>query len=891
MTITTGKPGVADVVAEVAKSDEGTARLMVEMLTYDALCEEIDRVRPALDRETSQVLAKRAEGALQHIAKRYSGASPAERLQLEEMAEGICELVGFSKATDDDPSTPWWDARDDKGEFTSRAGGPRGQAYRTAANALKIFAGRQDADTKRVMGDHLNQIAQGDKYSRARALGQGLQQISNPHAQAAGTLTRMIGDIGPEAQRVFGHGLTRLAYRFRGTERRPNPQYRQAVQGRLSQLQAEGKLTDQTRLRAISDLGAGFLYPQVPNQHLAELSLKAGRMPPSRGIIFDAQGNPVVEAMGYNGDHYLPFDLKNLKRLRGGQYVRTRTTGGLTDEDIYTGLMTGARNVTVVSNSGVFSIEFDPSLRGGRRYNDKARQMVDRYASLVETIGSGNAIAQDLTPQEKAAIRQEAYDKANGSETLARQYVKELEQKARFKSQFTSRDDEELMHEAHSQAVAELKGKPGGEQVLARRQNDIFRDLRTQERDKAVRTYRLDGEGYKAAQDALAQEFPYFIRAQHYQPLDRWLASTGRLKPTDALPPRPGRDIGYTRRNQLGPNDTSSAPKKETEAKGGEGKPGEKKAETAADTTSATWGSILSSPDSPVRADLADALDRSLKVRAEITGLAMPPEGDITDSEALSLDWDQYASWLLTSKGGAGGTAKFLTSDTTDPRHIDKTAQAVKHLRATGNTAYDGFDKAEELLGQVKLVRQPFAQAAKDPILASPDQDNPAPQPIAEITDLGPNLRKLQEYATANPDVAKDAQELLAAKDDTGAAADIRADLRRIHAIQAWPRDDAGKPDEGHTSSVGITYDEVRQYEDNPTQFPTYLDLERRQKAWTLARATRLAALSTGSQVPDLVPKEGLGKRSPLPRRIVMHGPGSPVAKALAELSKQHFRH
>src|SRR4029077_5663097 len=100
----------------------------------------------------------------------------------------------------------------------------------------------------------------------------------------------------------------------------------------------------------------------LPDLNAAALSLKGGEQPRSVGVIIDANGDLVTQAQGFNGDHYLPFDLKNLKELQGGRYVRTRAAGGLTSEDLYTGLLTGARQVQVVSNSGVFTLEFDPDV-------------------------------------------------------------------------------------------------------------------------------------------------------------------------------------------------------------------------------------------------------------------------------------------------------------------------------------------------------------------------------------------------------------------------------------------------------------------------------------------------------------------------------------------------
>ena len=72
---------------------------------------------------------------------------------------------------------------------------------------------------------------------------------------------------------------------------------------------------------------------------LYNLQLASGNTPPSEGVIINANGQIVTQAVGYGDDHYLPFNLKNLKALKGGEYIRTRSVGGLTSEDIYTGLI------------------------------------------------------------------------------------------------------------------------------------------------------------------------------------------------------------------------------------------------------------------------------------------------------------------------------------------------------------------------------------------------------------------------------------------------------------------------------------------------------------------------------------------------------------------------
>ena len=84
--------------------------------------------------------------------------------------------------------------------------------------------------------------------------------------------------------------------------------------------------------------------------------------------------------------------------------------GGLTSEDIYTGLISGARRVTVVSRSGTFTMEFQPDFRGGRRHNDKARRMTRRYEQILDAVQSEQVDRQDVPKRWKDIIAQEVQD-------------------------------------------------------------------------------------------------------------------------------------------------------------------------------------------------------------------------------------------------------------------------------------------------------------------------------------------------------------------------------------------------------------------------------------------------------------------------------------------------
>jgi len=226
---------------------------------------------------------------------------------------------------------------------------------------------------------------------------------------------QMVGAYGPEAQRVFGPAADRAAYRYRGTERDPDRRLTNAVEtlrrnpgikpADKREVLIHGVETD-TGWRPSGVLS--YFRTRLPSADLNTLQRKSGTIPPSEGIILDKTGKVVTQAVGYGDDHYLPFNLKNLKGLRGGEYIRTRTWGGPTTEDVYTGLIAGANAITVASHNGVYTVEFDPSFKGGRRYNDKAARMVARYGQLLDAVRAGEITTGQLDPSRTAELEARA---------------------------------------------------------------------------------------------------------------------------------------------------------------------------------------------------------------------------------------------------------------------------------------------------------------------------------------------------------------------------------------------------------------------------------------------------------------------------------------------------
>lgn len=245
-------------------------------------------------------------------------------------------------------------------------------------------------------------------------LQQSLGEQTPKQLQYALAVANHVGQFGPEAQKAFGPAADRAAYRYRGTERPVDPN----LHGALDRIASQGY-----RGRAFREVVIGgqdqdrgwnpgpvlrYFHRQLPNPDLNELQRKSGVIPPSEGVIIGRDGHPAVQSIGYADDWYLPFNLRHLTALKGGEYIRTRSFGGPTTEDIYTGLLSGAKSLTVVSHNGVFTVNFDDNLRGGRRFNDKAARMVGRYGQLLDAVKSGQVGRAEISPSRMTELRAEA---------------------------------------------------------------------------------------------------------------------------------------------------------------------------------------------------------------------------------------------------------------------------------------------------------------------------------------------------------------------------------------------------------------------------------------------------------------------------------------------------
>lgn len=402
----------------------------------------------------------------------------------------------------------------------------------------EVEPGRWGALANEITGPQNRQAFQQDDRSKLSrffdqltAGGRVLSQISGQ--ERLGDWAQFVGSVGPQAEQVMGPYVQRAAYRYRGTERTPDRNLMGALRsspmrtGREEAYRAAGFEGDSLRMRVQADVAGAYLVNTLPKDSIyRRLSEKSGNVLPSQGILFDADGDVVSQAVGYADDHYLPFDLKGLARGRGGHYVRTRMSGGPTAEDIYAAVHMGARMVSVVSPSGVYTLEFDPAFRGARAGSDKARQMYDRYIKILDAVKGAGLYLQDIDPMKRADIERDvARAYPEGGDAYRDALDRRLNQAREETMKLDPNDKLALRNDALQSlglpaAIMDSSGEvqmPRMSQENARAFEDILSDKLDERRSGMVNQLRLNGEGYAVALGTLQQQFPYFLKTPTYR--------------------------------------------------------------------------------------------------------------------------------------------------------------------------------------------------------------------------------------------------------------------------------------------------------------------------------------------------------------------------------------
>lgn len=923
MTVMVPADSLPGVVAKLEAVNPSAASTLLELALYEALCDEIDRVRPAFERDVDEWVGKRLDRAME-VAK--SSMTPERFQQLEQQ--------GRIKR------------------------GPMGR-FVDMLSAATGGKGREGEGGLRGEGAQFWDRASQGKYERMGMLGSALRTIPTAETQMAGRALSIAAALGPEAQKILEPGVRRTAYRYRGTEKRPSreltaqtsllaraaggkqlsPEETQAVAallaegnqafaprnqggvggGALHKISPEAAALrqarsagspDQRRLTAVSEFLTAQLREQIPSMNDAKLSLEAGKMPPSIGVLVDAQGNVVSEAMGFNGDHYLPFDLKNLKSLRGGQYVRTRTTGGLTDEDIYTALMTGARKVTVVSNSGVFSLDFDQDLRGGRRYSDKSRQMVSRYQRLIAAVESEQV---EQTPISRDRIKEIKAESTRGvtDPTLAAQRFETAMEREKQLARFNDLDEEQIEIEAAQMADYEWRqGQSGNKptssnQTRARTKADLVAQHRQKLMDEQYRVLRLDGDGYNAAQRALKTEFPYFVRSTSYEPMRDYLINRGLVDRDEQIAPRPGKDIGRHRprateatqarqtgwaehgpqqsplqqrsaRNQATRDAERTAqqggtPQRPEELNGPPTAGGSGSTPPAGPNAPVTPGApvaladAIKSPSARINLEVMRAMTKPLQAAAVVVGPT--PLMDWTPEDAMGAGSLGYAKWALGKFGVSQKLVDHLVKNAS-VEEIETLKQAMDDIYAEAQhdpryADEAAFDEAKAVLDVVSAVKEPYADVSLspdgDPVRLEPTGVKPPPVlPLsAEPRAIAQAMAELQaspETAMA-ADLAIEFQQRLAEPDGAeGIAEQIAPMAEHYNRMRQWDGNVANAAAHGFTPQQATEHAQIHAEGENN---PVYQELRNHQVAWQLAHMAHVLSRVTGLTVDLSAAPEG----------------------------------
>jgi hypothetical protein len=555
----------SEIRKQFSEMDPDTASMMALMVAHDVTHQHVQDNRQVVSKRVAEILDDIATTVNKKLAERPVG--PTTRRIYDEITKAAWDWgrgdppwIGRNEDGQFAPKGYSYKLKQkggnvkiqikDKGSFSNKKGKPLNreanldvtQALAGAKKQTNAFAERwtDPGDARSSTARTYNRIAAGSGLIAAAGSATG-----TPSVQLAGEMGQFAGSFGPQAEKVIGPSMRKTSYRYRGTERKLDNELVTRRREMIGQFRRNegipaseaGNVSPDQNTEVSRRAAIAHLQSKLPDKKLATLQVQSGKIPPSEGVIINADGKMITQAVGYMEDHYLPFNLKNLKGLQGGSYVRTRSSGGLTSEDIYTGLMSGARSVTVVSRSGVFTLDFEDDFRGQRRYSDKARQMVDRYEKTLDAVQSKTINRRGLTPDEKIQIREQTESEmssmANTFEgrKMIEDTIKDREKDYQAATHLTSEELDAIDRKALGAASAEpvrsassvgvsdrAEGGVGAKQEhsgrnLEQRYKKYRQELIEEAMaDKEQRKLQLDGEGYATALNALREQYPYFLK-------------------------------------------------------------------------------------------------------------------------------------------------------------------------------------------------------------------------------------------------------------------------------------------------------------------------------------------------------------------------------------------
>lgn len=544
-----------------------------------------------------------------------------------------------------------------------------------------------------------------------------------------------------------------------------------------------------------------------PEARLYNLQLASGNTPPSEGVVIDSKGKIVSQSIGYGDDHYLPFNLKQLKGLKGGEYIRTRSVGGPTSEDIYTGLMSGAKKLTVVSRSGTFTVEFESDFKGGRRYNDKALRMTKRYQQLLDAVQSEQVDKEALNPTIRNGIIEEVRQEWPGeSPAVLSEKVKERINEFKAHPELSSKD-EKLANFMAVQRARATGGDRDSKEFMREVTNEIAREKEFK--------FRLNGPGYAAALDALREQFPYYISVNHVTSReneenlqrDRGYVEPGRIRPTEAM----GAGLYGTKLNQGLKRkglEEASASRMHYQDRGGKARAGvewEKPKPAAAEDKPAegTEGKDADGKAKSKEDKIKDAMAQARERRAhsvmalDLYDAVKEANIDPGDVDILKLDRGVFKQRITTIEGREGMKEAVEALEKLEAKLPQKVKTALQqYKRGAGGVEAKEFEKELALDWPNRPFTFNYLSAYKDS--DTPETKALRVQEVKKINErtksisYGVPLSELEDDQMAQEisdlreayQVLKDNPDIVG---DSSAAADLRKEIRQAFLKDADP--------------------------------------------------------------------------------------------------------
>ena len=496
---------------QIAKSD--APDLLAAIVVADVLHQDIERNQRAVG------------GLVTRISKKFIKAldrmgAPEEAYEVIHKAMSDWDLNNRGRRGEDGRFAAqgnWMGFKTDDPAMQTFLGSGRSQAF-DLVNSLGGSANQQAAAASMDM----NRNAFQQEWSRAardpansssktygrigagsKLLGNIAVATGNKHLATAASVGQFAGSYGPEAEKMFGPAIRRAGMRYKGSEKKQiDPKLKAVHMARVSQ--------GLDPVEAAHHTAVQYLQQRVPQDRLAELHRKSGRIAPSEGVVIAANGAILSQASGSADDHYLPFNLNGLARMKGGEYVRTRTHGGLTSEDINAALASGVKRATVVSNSGVFTVDFNAAdLPATKRLGSEARKMTDIYEHTLDALKNANIDKDKLDSVTRGKLLQQAEQEMPSAVYGAK------DMQARYQDLANEyKSSTKLMQfELDAVKAAADSAFPDSPEQSAAYMAELVEQA---EAKKEAKVMRLDGDGYATALEALREQFPYFISDVKY---------------------------------------------------------------------------------------------------------------------------------------------------------------------------------------------------------------------------------------------------------------------------------------------------------------------------------------------------------------------------------------